>query len=162
MGLDMYLSARRYVRKYDYKAWDETLTEEFQSLAATAPDDFMKYGDFSGITITYPIAYWRKANAIHGWFVRNCGNNQDTCQEMYVSTDDLRNLRAACIQVQMRPELAEELLPPTHGFFFGGYEIDQHYMFDLRNTIDILTHVIDQRSKMTDDFNFEMFYQASW
>ena len=162
MGLDMYLSARRYVSKYNYSSSDETLTDAFQKMAATAPDDFMKYGEFSGITITYPIAYWRKANAIHGWFVRKCGNNQDTCQEMYVSTNDLRDLLATCLQVQKSPELARELLPPTEGFFFGSSEVDQYYIADLDRTIEILTHVIDQKSKMTDEFNFEMFYQASW
>jgi len=42
------------------------------------------------------IGYWRKANAVHGWFVRECAGGVDECQEIKVSHDQLRQLRADC------------------------------------------------------------------
>lgn len=162
MGLDMYLSARRYVSKNGWDNGVKAVNPEFDAIAATAPDGLMKYGEFYGITVTYPIAYWRKANAIHGWFVSNCGNNQDTCQEMYVSLEDLRNLHAVCVQVAANPERANKLLPPTTGFFFGTQEVDEWYLNDLHRTIAILDHVIDMKQRVPDEFAFEVFYQASW
>lgn len=38
------------------------------------------------------VAYWRKANAIHKWFVDNCGDGIDECQLMIVDKDDLEKL----------------------------------------------------------------------
>ena len=43
------------------------------------------------------VGYWRKANAVHGWFVRECGNNVDECQEIPVSTIKLMELQALCL-----------------------------------------------------------------
>jgi len=45
--------------------------------------------------ITYIIeeaGYWRKAKAIHQWFVDNVQDGDDNCHEYYVSTDQLKNL----------------------------------------------------------------------
>lgn len=39
------------------------------------------------------IGYWRKANAIHGWFVRNCAEGVDECQPIAVSREQLEALR---------------------------------------------------------------------
>ena len=40
--------------------------------------------------------YWRKANAIHGWFVRELADGVDECQPIQVSKEDLLRLREAC------------------------------------------------------------------
>ena len=42
------------------------------------------------------IGYWRKANAVHGWFVRECANGLDECQEIFVSREQLLKLRSDC------------------------------------------------------------------
>jgi len=42
------------------------------------------------------LGYWRKANAVHGWFVRECANNVDECQEIFVSREQLSKLRSDC------------------------------------------------------------------
>ena len=38
----------------------------------------------SDITLSYNIAYWRKANAIHGWFVAECADGVDESQQIPV------------------------------------------------------------------------------
>ena len=66
MGLDMYLSKRTYV-----KNWDFMKPEELHEVLVT------KNGVEVGIKpqrvseIVEEVGYWRKANAIHDWFVKN-------------------------------------------------------------------------------------------
>jgi hypothetical protein len=42
------------------------------------------------------LGYWRKANAVHGWFVRECADGVDECQEIFVSREQLLQLRSDC------------------------------------------------------------------
>jgi len=51
---------------------------------------------------TVEVGYWRKANAVHGWFVRECGNNVDECQEIPVSKIKLLELQAQCLIALMK------------------------------------------------------------
>ena len=43
------------------------------------------------------VGYWRKANAIHGWFIRECADGVDECQEIPVSTIKLLELHVQCL-----------------------------------------------------------------
>ena len=45
------------------------------------------------------VAYWRKANAIHGWFVRNVQDGIDECQESKVSREELTALLDICLEI---------------------------------------------------------------
>jgi len=45
------------------------------------------------------VAYWRKANAIHGWFVNNVQNGIDDCQESIVTREQLNELLSVCHEV---------------------------------------------------------------
>lgn len=52
--------------------------------------------------ITYiveEVAYWRKANQIHKWFVDNVQKGQDDCGEHYVADEKLEKLRDICKEV---------------------------------------------------------------
>ena len=54
--------------------------------------------------------------------------------------------------------LAEELLPTTSGFFFGGTQYDQWYIEDVKYTITVLEKVLN-----TTDFEHEIvMYSSSW
>ena len=54
--------------------------------------------------------------------------------------------------------VAEELLPTQSGFFFGGTGYDEYYIEDVKETIDIITNVLE-----TTDFDKEMiYYVSSW
>lgn len=56
------------------------------------------------------------------------------------------------------PSTAKELLPTTSGFFFGGTNYDEYYVDDIKNTIDIITTVLE-----TTDFETQMiYYVSSW
>jgi hypothetical protein len=160
MGLDMYLSARKYVSRFDYKGSERIELPEFAELAATAPENLLKYADFSGIQISYPIGYWRKANAIHGWFVNECASGVDECQDIYVPREKLVELRDLCKQALAVPAMAGDILPPTSGFFFGTYEIDEWYMEDMKHTVTMLDNILDILPDL--GWDWEIIYRASW
>lgn len=105
------------------------------------------------------VAYWRKSNAIHGWFVDNLMNGIDEYQKVYVSKEnifELLNIATTTLIEYERGnmEKVKELLPPKAGFFFGSYDIDENYREDLINTIQKLAQLIDSEDKL--------YYQASW
>ena len=45
------------------------------------------------------IGYWRKANAIHRWFVDNVQGGADDCEFYEVTKDHLKTLRNLCITI---------------------------------------------------------------
>jgi hypothetical protein len=156
----MYLYARKYVSRFDYKERERIELPEFAALTELAPADLTKYGDYSGIQIEYPVMYWRKANAIHGWFVENCADSVDECQYIYVSREQLVELRDLCKQAIEQPAMAGDILPPTPGFFFGTYEIDEWYMEDMKHTVNALDHILSIVPE--DNWDWSFVYRASW
>lgn len=106
----------------------------------------------------HEVAYWRKANAIHGWII-NTTNAIDDCTPIELTKEELSNLRKTCVKVLdvHTTDYAEKMLPPTEGFFFGTNQVDEFYWEQIKETIEKLTTIIDQS---VDDATFE--YQASW
>ena len=109
--------------------------------------------------IAEEVGYWRKANAIHKWFVDNVQDGEDDCDfHREVTREDLEELRDVCHEVLCDPDLAEELLPTQGGFFFGSLGYDEWYERDLRETIAIIDKVLE-----TTDFETQMvYYRSSW
>ena len=143
MGLDMYLSAKRYI-------WDkESEGVEVNGVDIPAPLKLKELG--------CRAAYWRKANQIHGWFVRNVQDGEDNCRPFDVTREDLQALIDVCRRVLANRKLAENVLPPNAGFFFGGYEYDEDYFDELTRTADELGVLLEA---LDDSWSFE--YQASW
>lgn len=157
MGLDMYLTRKKYIgAKYDHN--NVTGSVDIKINGVVVPIDFKK--------ITYideEVGYWRKANAIHNWFVDHVQEGVDDCKEYYVDFETLEELLGICKQVQENHDLAEELLPTIKGFFFGGTEYDEYYFDDIQCTIDILTKVIEEEEEYNKNkFYSEFTYQSSW
>ena len=168
MGLDMYLNARKYVSQYNYKSESRTEVPEFSTLVnMSGLEGLTKYSQFAGISVSYPIGYWRKANAIHGWFVNTLAGGVDECQEIHVPRVALVDLLAACKAVLSvsagvsKQDVADEFgLNPTRGFFFGGYELDEYYDADLKYTIEMIENILTLIP--ADNYDWEFTYQASW
>ena len=162
MGLDMYLEVRRYVSKNDWSNREDVkVTPEYTAILETAGiPDLTKYSDAAGVYVSYPVGYWRKANAIHGWFVENVQNGEDNCESYYVSREQLAELRDLCKAALKQPAMAGDILPPTQGFFFGGYEIDEWYLKDLEYTVEMIDHVLSVVPENNWDWSFQ--YTSSW
>jgi len=145
MGLDMYLYARQFAFN-GFKNQDlyNKLVQEAPFALDTA-------------TLQVQVAYWRKANQIHNWFVKHVQGGVDNCEEYRVTRDQLQLLLDNCKLVLMHKEEAKTLLPTQEGFFFGSYEYDEYYWHDIQDTIDQLEKVLTEYPE-TWDFK----YQSSW
>lgn len=150
MGLDMYLTAELYISEYD-----DNNVALINSMKQHAP---LGLGEFTPKTASFELAYWRKANAIHGWFVKHVQDGLDECQTSYVRLENLQELKDTCEKVLANLSLAPELLPVSKGFFFGAYEYDEWYTTDLRNTVCRLDKIL----KNPDAKKWATQYHASW
>lgn len=190
MGLDMYLE------KCDRKAWgykdmdidkmkvnNPALYEELKPL-------IVMRGEYSPWESFFTeVGYWRKANAIHKWFVDNVQNEVDDCGDYEVSKEQLQELLDICIKVRDCSKMEKgwikngetyangkwcpcmeegeyivnpevaEALLPTQDGFFFGSTEYDQWYLD--DVVD----AIDILTKVleTTDFDREMIvYSASW
>lgn len=154
MGLDMYLNTKRYMSKY-FDPADEQRIEQVNELFGIKGD---ADNDFGAVEVTFRVAYWRKANAIHQWFVDNVQEGEDDCREYWVSREHLQELIDLCKVILADRAKAGELLPTQSGFFFGGTDYDDWYFQDLEATVERLEKVLADPAFEKNDF----YYQASW
>ena len=166
MGLDMYLEARKYVSRGDWQDGEFIPSPDFLRAASFGPDGLTQYSDFGGATVCIPVGYWRKANAIHGWFVREVQGGRDECQDSYVPREKLVELRDACksvmsLTVGVNRDKAEAVgLLPQAGFFFGSMEMDDWYYADLKHTIEMIDNILSLIPE--DSWDWSFYYHSSW
>jgi hypothetical protein len=182
MGLDMYLSKKSYVKQWEHDAPEEkfnVLVTKGGQVCDTINPKRISY-------VTEEIAYWRKANQIHGWFVSN-GDEEIDNVKYRLNTEHLKQLLEDCktvlgllntlpkkttkvrggwkngeeymvdVEVYDNTDAITDILPPVQGFFFGGYEIDEYYKSDIERTIDVL----EEELKVAGEYE-EYEYYASW
>ena len=148
MGLDMFLNAEHYLSQYNPD----------EKLVADSISDLMRLSDKLKLnTVSCEAAYWRKANAIHNWFVKNVQEGNDECQKSYVSRDQLEGLLDACRQVLHNKSLAKTLLPTGAGFFFGSTEFDEYYFDTLTYTVEQIEPLLGKEYD-----NWDFYYRSSW
>lgn len=161
MGLDMYLSAKRYVSHFAHNKREEN--DAYEKLLAVSGMSGMSSEVHPSLEVKVTVGYWRKANAIHKWFVDKVQDGKDECQDSYVSREQLEKLLATCNEAKAKQDAS--LLPPQDGFFFGGTDIDDGYWDDIDRTIEILNRVlaVDALQDMVDaSRSCEFEYHASW
>ena len=110
--------------------------------------------------IVEEVGYWRKANAIHKWFVDNVQDGEDDCREYTVTYEQLEKLKSICEAVLKEVEngeaaLAKSELPTRSGFFFGDTGYGEWYKQDLKNTVKILDEVLKHG-------HGQITYSSSW
>lgn len=165
MGLDQYLYADKYISRKDTFNFDWNSGEEpptnpmFDSIVSTVKADKLVDNEWTGIRVSIPVGYWRKANAIHGWIVDNCADGVDECQSIYISKSKAEELVSICKEVIKDKSKASELLEPRAGFFFGSYNIDEWYIRDLKHTVKVFEKVLKAISAGEIE---SLTYQASW
>jgi len=159
MGLDMYLSKKTYVKNW---AHNPKVKHKVTVKLNNKIRKDIKPARVS--SITEDVMYWRKANHIHNWFVDNCQDGVDNCQEYYVSREQLEQLVKLCEKVlkfKASDKSAKEILPAKEGFFFGNTEYDEYYYQDCRETIETIRALLKEE-QVKDAYEGEFYYQASW
>jgi len=147
MGLDMYLTAKRYI--YSFGDDGKTLRDALENL---------KVNGMPIKELSYEAGYWRKANQIHKWFVDNVQGGVDNCAEHLVTYEALERLLELVNEVLRNKDKANELLPTTNGFFFGSDLYDESYFDDLINTKAIIENVLS----IEDSRKYDFYYCSSW
>lgn len=156
MGLDQYLYASKNVGNAEWRG-DEENKQFSEIINAMNAHDMVDGEEIPNATVMLRVGYWRKANQVHGWFVKHVQFGNDDCREYDVSRAELQGLLTACQNVKQNPSMAEEVLPPSEGFFFGNNEIDEWYWHDIDYTIELVSRVL---RTVSEDWN--LTYQASW
>ena len=151
MGLDMTLRKRHYIAaQYKHRKVKADINISIDGVQLNINP--------SKIEEIFEIAMlWRKANQIHGWFVRNIQDNEDNCEEYEVPTESLQKLLALCQQVLKNRDKAQDLLPIQKGFFFGSTKYDEGYFQDLKDTVDSLELILKE-----DETEADYYYRSSW
>lgn len=115
------------------------------------------------------VAYWRKANQIHAWFVKNVQDGEDDCGYYPLSQDKMRELMEVCqkvieiskdntLSVSEKEKQYETWLPSQEGFFFGSTAYDEYYLGDLENTIEQLMPLVEAELLPHEAY----YYTSSW
>lgn len=156
----MYLYKRTYVQNWEHNPPEQQHQIEVKKNGVVRTD--IKPNRIC--YITEQVAYWRKFNALHGWFVNECAAGVDECQNINVDEDKMKELLETLKEVSSNFDKAEELLPPVQGFFFGGDEIDEYYKEDVNSTIKIIEELLEEheQSKEHGLYSGDFEYRASW
>ena len=163
MGLDMYLNKKTYVKQWSYQSPEEQHEVTVKKGGENHPHIKPERVSY----IIEQVGYWRKFNALHQWFVENCQDGEDDCRESYVGSSQLKELLEEVLKpikdahasgdVEKTNQIAEELLPTQEGFFFGSSEIDDWYIKNVYQTIEMLEGLLNEIESECD-----FYYQASW
>ena len=183
MGLDMYLegsfSAPAYVSPTDadYEAMREGKEVKLEksrelknAIAGIGFEDAPIDHAYNHFQYVFPIITWRKANAIHKFFVDEVQDGNDNCERHYVPRETLEELLDRIttildIKTPVAREMkAEELLPTDiEGCFFGSKEYDNWYYKNLKDTKKVLEKVFEYEENAESGKCFDNFYyQSSW
>jgi len=104
MGLDMYLTRKTYVEN-----WHHMTPEQRHAVTVTGPRAKLIQPERIS-RVEEQVGYWRKANAIHNWFVKYVQGGVDECQDSYVSRAQLADLLFRVRQVLYNSELVEGVI----------------------------------------------------
>jgi hypothetical protein len=118
--------------------------------------------------------YWRKANQIHNWFVKNVQNGVDDFGRYEIKTEILIKLYDDCTKAYFQKD--PDVFPPIEGFFFGSTDIDEYYWEDILDTLRWVKPIaltfrriaekVAAGEELTEDEKIMMrtsyFYRASW
>jgi hypothetical protein len=159
MGLDMYMSKKTYVKQWSHNKPED----QFDVDVKKGGEPFTPIKKERISEVVEEVGYWRKFNALHNWFVNECGDGEDNCQEIYIG-DKLPELLETLQKVKEvydsnppdKEEQLDDIFPTSSGFFFGGTEYDEYYIQEVNETINLLTELLKE------DENGDYYYQASW
>ena len=113
MGLDMYLTKETFIgNKYRKQAH---LVKVVMPNSQKGEFPLVKNIETKRVsTIIEEIGYWRKANAIHKWFVDNVQNGEDDCKKYRVSKEQLEELLGVVNKVLDNSKLVKGKITNGH------------------------------------------------
>jgi len=134
MGLDQFLSAKLYIGGcYEHNGITGTIdikkrpvkyNHDKNEYEPTGPEEpFIQMTNLSQVEdITLRVGYWRKANAIHKWFVDQVAEGEDDCQPVHVERSQLEELKRLCEEVLSKSLLIDGKVRNGQHFANGKWE----------------------------------------
>lgn len=136
MGLDMYLrKGKRIPKKSELESMEileklDIFTRDYEEIEPEVRKEFgdyilkdYKYADlYDGkpyYVTSVEIGYWRKANAIHKWFVDNVQNGEDDCDNYLVTKENIEELKDICQRVFDSMNLIDDIV-------INGYKMEKN------------------------------------
>ena len=114
----MYLYRKTHTYSWgDKEKWEVKVEHNGKPYKAIKPEKI--------IGVVEEVGYWRKANAIHRWFIENCAGGDEDCRQMYVSRDDLLTLRETVSAVLAKSVLVDGQLHV--GTLFKEGKVEEQY-----------------------------------
>lgn len=172
MGLDMYLEAEFQLHRHGSAG-----TRVDDVLAAIGLDPVVfrtRFDEVDYVDVSVEVGYWRKATAIHRWFVANVQHGSDDCARYEVSTEQLKSLQDLCNEVLASVQVGGHVgnlggrmwdstagvlhvplayrLPSQHG------DYDEWYVEELKSTVKQIEAVLTEPTLK----NTKIYYRASW
>lgn len=167
MGLDMYLTRQIYIGgMYEHNQVKGNIEIETRGIKIPLELKKIQY-------IDEHAGYWRKANAIHKWFVDNVQEGTDDCKTYDVEIEQLKKLLEICKTIKKEAVLENgiiknadfisTLLPTQAGFFFGSTEYNEYYLEDIELTIEIIENQLKREKELNDKhISTYLQYHSSW
>ena len=122
MGLDMYLERKIYVGN-KFRNKDEKIKIKIPKKQEKALFKVEKINEDKVSYIIEEVGNWRKANAIHKWFVDNIQKGNDDCGNYMVSRGELQNLLNICKEVLSKCKIVEGKVQNGYRFNSKGEKI---------------------------------------
>lgn len=145
MGLDMYLSAKKFASGYDFVPEDKR--KLYNDLTDLVEAKGTSEAPFAEVSVT--VGYWRKANAIHGWFVRELADGKDECQAIYAPRTKLVELRDLCkTALANKPKVVVPAVSTT--IAFDGDKVQDIGQF-IKDAMTVETHNAEFNDEDDDD-----------
>lgn len=109
MGLDMYLTRKVEFGGYNQGKITAKVENNKGEVIYEVENNDKEFG-MTSISVEKGMAYWRKANAIHLWFIKKGeldedGKPIDNCQPILLYKNDLEELLDKCEQVKAKAKL---------------------------------------------------------
>lgn len=140
-----------------------TAADMLHLVTPESPSGALRYEEGNVVVMAHCF-YWRKANAIHAWFVRECQDGVDECQESEVSVEQIAQLVTHCrsaLEAYHADDIdtAQSIMSPQSGFFFGGTDMDEWWAKDMETTIEGLEKVVRD---VISSGGGSLVYRSSW
>lgn len=172
MGLDMYLKGTLYIgEQWEHQGVKKEVSITMKRGENTEQISLPTTEEAPLSEMVFSLGYWRKANAIHNWFVQNVQEGEDDCGTYQVSMEEMETLLNLCKTILAEYEVTKDFslcesvkeLQTKSGFFFGNTEYDEGYLYDLKDTVYILEKsIIIAKRYENSSADFYVEYHSSW
>lgn len=163
MGLDMYLYVKKYESCCSWRGDYEKKKVGFYPEELKEIGEQIDKNNFMSKETLYQVAYWRKSNMIHRYFIERCADGQDDCSPVYVQLKDIKDLVQLCRDVIAHPEDGPESYQPQEASSLAAQIMKTGISVTWNTPWRSLKPVIsfmEERKEKGEDWSLE--YHASW